>query len=54
MLPAVVILRSADDLPTVGHHFNPEIVSDLGACTLRTGLVEIISQDQAPSRSTQE
>jgi hypothetical protein len=47
VLPAVAIMRTADDLPAVGREFTPEIVSDLirGTGVLRTGVVEFVSED---------
>ena len=52
LLPAVAIMRTPDDLPTVGRPFSPEIVTDMtrGTTVLRTGLVEIVSDDDAASR----
>lgn len=59
LLPAIAIMRTADDLPTVGRPFSPEIVSDLtrGTTVLRTGRVEIVTEEDAareqePSRSS--
>ena len=49
LLPALAIMRTADDLPTVGRPFSPEIVADLtrGTTVLRTGRVEIVTEDNA-------
>lgn len=46
-LPAVAILRSADELPTVGRRFRPEILSSIARSTvvLDTGRVEIVWED---------
>ena len=48
ILPAVAIMRTPDDLPTVGRQFSPEIVTDRtrGTCVLRTGLVEIVTEEE--------
>ena len=47
LLPAVAIMRTPDDLPTVGRPFSPEIVTDMarGTTVLRTGLVEIVTEE---------
>ena len=52
LLPAIAIMRTVDDLPTVGRPFSPEIVTDItrGTTVLRTGLVEIVSEDDAAPR----
>jgi hypothetical protein len=52
LLPGIAIMRSADELPTVGRPFNPEIVTDItrGTTVLRTGLVEIVSEDDTATR----
>jgi len=49
VLPAIAIMRTADDLPTVGRPFSPEIVTDLtrGTTVLRTGRVEIVTEEDA-------
>ena len=49
VLPAIAIMRTADDLPTVGRPFSPEIVTDLtrGTTVLRTGCVEIVTEEDA-------
>lgn len=49
LLPAIAIMRTADDLPTVGRPFSPEIVTDLtrGTTVLRTGRVEIVTEEDA-------
>ena len=49
VLPAIAIMRTADDLPTVGRPFSPEIVTDLtrGTTILRTGRVEIVTEEEA-------
>ena len=52
VLPAIAIMRTADDLPTVGRPFSPEIVTDLtrGTTVLRTGRVEIVTKEGAATR----
>jgi hypothetical protein len=49
VLPAIAIMRTADDLPTVGRPFSPEIVTDLtrGTTVLRTGRVEVVTEEDA-------
>ncbi len=49
LLPAIAIMRTADDLPTVGRPFSPEIVTDLtrGTTVLRTGRVEVVTNEGA-------
>jgi hypothetical protein len=49
LLPAIAIMRTADDLPTVGRPFSPEIVTDLtrGTTVLRTGCVEVVTNEIA-------
>ena len=49
LLPAIAIMRTADDLPTVGRPFSPEIVTDLtrGTTVLRTGRVEAVTDEAA-------
>ena len=46
-LPAIAIMRSADELPAVGRSFSPEILSDAirGTAVLHTGCVEIVWED---------
>lgn len=48
ILPALAIIRTQDDLPSVGREFSPEIVTDRtrGTCILRTGLVEIVTEEE--------
>jgi hypothetical protein len=47
ILPAVAIMRTADDLPEVGREFTPEIVSHLtrGTNVFRTGRVEALMEE---------
>jgi hypothetical protein len=46
-LPAIAIMRTADELPAAGRSFSPEIVSDAirGTAVLHTGRVEIVWED---------
>ncbi len=46
-LPALAIMRSLDELPTVGHAFTPEILADAlrGTAALSTGRVEIVWEE---------
>ena len=50
-LPAIAIMRTLDELPSVGRRFRPEILSAIARATLvlDTGRVEIVSED-CPSR----
>jgi hypothetical protein len=47
ILPAVAIMRTADDLPAVGRDFTPEIVSHLtrGTNVLNAGRVEAMMEE---------
>jgi hypothetical protein len=47
ILPAVAIMRTADDLPVVGRDFTPEIVSHLtrGTNVLNAGRVEALMEE---------
>ena len=47
ILPAVAIMRTADDLPAVGRDFTPEIVSQLtrGTNVLNAGRVEAMTEE---------
>lgn len=46
-LPAIAIMRTADELPAVGRSFRPEILNDAvrGTAVLHTGRVEIVWED---------
>ncbi|NLE22941.1 MAG: hypothetical protein GX624_09205 [Actinobacteria bacterium] len=46
-LPALAIMRSPDELPTVGRAFTPEILADAlrGTAPLHTGRVEIVWEE---------
>ncbi len=48
-LPAIAIMRTADELPVVGRSFSPEILNDAvrGTAVLHTGRVEIVWEDPA-------
>jgi hypothetical protein len=50
-LPAIAIVRTPEELPTVGLSFSPEILTDVsrGTAVLHTGRVEIVSEEP-PSR----
>jgi len=50
ILPAVAIMRTADDLPRVGRPFTPEIVSHLtrGTNVFQAGCVEALTEEPVP------
>jgi hypothetical protein len=54
-LPAIAIVRTPEELPTVGLRFSPEILTDVsrGTAVLHTGRVEIVSEEP-PSRLMSE
>jgi hypothetical protein len=54
-LPAIAVMRSSDELPTVGRAFSPQILTPAlrGTAALSTGLVEIVWEDP-PSRLLDE
>ena len=54
-LPAIAVMRSADELPTVGRAFSPEILTAAirGTAALSTGRVEIV-WEEPPSRLLDE
>jgi hypothetical protein len=49
VLPAVAIMRTADDLPAIGRDFTPEIVSDItrGTNVFCAGRVEALTEEPA-------
>jgi hypothetical protein len=54
-LPAIAIMRTADELPAIGRSFSPEILSEAirGTAILGTGRVEIV-WEEPPSRLIDE
>jgi hypothetical protein len=54
-LPAIAVMRSTDELPTVGRAFSPQILTAAirGTAVLSTGRVEIVWEDP-PSRLLDE